>query len=71
MAGHERTDEAFEPDRLEEVILWIQVSPGARFAGFVGRSGPDLPHPFSGWLDFMGAVNALRGSGSDGSSKRT
>jgi hypothetical protein len=60
MARNERTEDVSQPGRREEVVLSVRLTPGERFTGLVGRSAPDLSHPFSGWIDFMSAVNALR-----------
>jgi hypothetical protein len=60
MAGHERAVGASEAGPCHDIVLWVRLAAGEHFTGFVGSSATDLSHPFGGWIDFMGAVNALR-----------
>jgi hypothetical protein len=60
MAGPGRAVGVSEAGQCDDVVLWVRLTAREHFAGFVGCSPADLSHPFGGWIDFMGAVNALR-----------
>ena len=51
-----------------EVVLCVRLAPGESFTGSVGRSTQTRSYRFHGWIDFMGAVNALRRAASESAS---
>jgi hypothetical protein len=69
MAGQERADDGPQPCGPDEIVLWVRLTPGERFTGVVGCHAPHLSHRFSGWIDFMGSVNALLATGSGPAAK--
>ena len=53
----------------DEVVLCVRLAPGESFSGSVGHSTQTRSYRFHGWIDFMGAVNALRRAASESASK--
>lgn len=44
----------------DEVVLWLRVTRGEPLTGSIGEQAQTASFSFHGWIDFMGAINALR-----------
>lgn len=61
--GPPERGEPVEPGRDDGVVLWVRLAPGEPLAGSIGDAAHSESFFFRGWIDFMGAINALRRSG--------
>jgi hypothetical protein len=49
-----------EAEPVDEVVLHVSLTAGEPLVGRVEWPATGMSHGFCGWLDFMGAINALR-----------
>ncbi len=62
MTNDEGLDNAAPGQRPTEgsVELRVIVEPGKHFAGSIRFAGRSTELPFSGWIEFMSLINAMR-----------
>ena len=53
------------PHRPGTVEVCLVIEPGDRPTGTITFGGECRPHPFSGWIELMAAINAARAADHD------